>query len=1210
MRSFNQLALVMSLAFPLSAGAADLATILGSPTNEWRISQVSGTSNDFTVASIEGGSMLSAGPNGTALASLKPIGVDKEITYHVRLAPKDGKAATIYFFSGLKDAADAGHNRAFLQLHIPAAAEQPSVFCQMPPLPGEASGLYVPYTPYYLPKSHTAWPEMVRARAEQDMAGVAPLFQRWLTVRLVFRKDSVEAWADGRLLRITKDPDITPGGHVRIQLYDGTHLASVRVRDAAEPEPKYEPVALDHYVNARETAKTALPNRAGDVPFASTPGEAIDVGRSWMRFGLLEGAFDGWEGDTARWRNAFQVEPNRLKFRVRNRPYVRMHLLASYDGAPDTTNVLSVQFYRPDAGFPVTFSTRVTGSRPHLVTIPLEPNGLASLSDLPVLEFELTKAVQIYRAFPDPCYYSEHGAGLPSGVRVYGITLERADVEADLQPDHFAHLWTSPSQPSYTVTLSNRAKQDRTVSLELATVSHDRLEKTSQSQRVTVPPGGETKVRLPIALKRYGHHDVKLTLKDSQGTRTHERSLAFQHPDTRERGGWEEGKGPLFGFWDWGGGHVTPGGLERLEVAVAAGIESSMRPFATNQYKANELAFAEKHGMMTHYHSYQLSMHKGLLGVEFDASKPAEMEAALIDALKKSPLTTPTKLNKPEFSVMFGEPIVGPISYMSLPEYYGDPPYQMTDAEKKNFQNYLDQFLIMGRAIKKTWPGTKLAFPWGIPSFPIAYLRHSPEARDLMDGPAVDLILFERLPEMQMHQVTYASTMWQLKQEWLKAGKQWPKLISVEGVCSSPATPGALTQEQEAAHTIRGAMLLFVYDVTRQLGWPSLFRCAGAWGEQHYGSGIIERLPLATPKVLYSAYATMTRQLNRMNFVKMIETGSATVFCLQFKHYKSGELLHVFWTVRGTRPVTLDQSAGVRAYDSMDNDIAAQPLLVGTSPCYVWGLKDGAKFSLGDPDHSDARPSRDAMKLGNLGDGSWTLSSERDTDYENAHPEFVKKFPGKMTVQPASAPKEAGAKALAVHLEKQDTERKTMPFYTTLVPSKPIPLAGKPSHLGLWVRAASDWGRFVYCLRDAKSERWLNIGKAGEWNVDDVHCWSAFNFDGWRYLTFEMPGNQPWDCYRDMGTSFWGYYGKGDGVVDLPLTLEKVIVERRTHVIKADQLIPANPEDVLIGDLLADYERPSDKTEEVIRQSRLRMTQGSGAAAGAISKPQDYNPYR
>jgi len=137
-------------------------------------------------------------------------------------------------------------------------------------------------------------------------------------------------------------------------------------------------------------------------------------------------------------------------------------------------------------------------------------------------------------------------------------------------------------------------------------------------------------------------------------------------------------------------------------------------------------------------------------------------------------------------------------------------------------------------------------------------------------------------------------------------------------------------------------------------------------------------------------------------------------------------------------------------------------------------------------------------------------------------------------------------------------------------------------------KAASDWGRVVYCLKDAKGERWLSVGKKGEWNVDDTHNWSAFNYDGWRYLTFELPANAPYDLYREAGTTFCGNY-RGDMVVDLALTLEKIIVERRTHVIHATEQLPAAPDDVLLGSLYAEYEKPADRTDEAVRLSRLHM---------------------
>src|SRR5262249_16641876 len=141
--------------------------------------------------------------------------------------------------------------------------------------------------------------------------------------------------------------------------------------------------------------------------------------------------------------------------------YTKLHLLAAFTGEADATPVVTAQFFRDYAGHPVGFSGRVPAltaasaaslaiplaggakGNLHLVTIPLDPNGPVAFSDLRHLEFELTKEVRIYRAFPDPTYYSMHGAGLPSGVHVFGVTFERPAVEVDFQPDQVAHVWTA-----------------------------------------------------------------------------------------------------------------------------------------------------------------------------------------------------------------------------------------------------------------------------------------------------------------------------------------------------------------------------------------------------------------------------------------------------------------------------------------------------------------------------------------------------------------------------------------------------------------------------------------------------------------------------------------------------------------------------------------------------------------------------------------------
>jgi len=1209
-----------------------MTSILGSPA-DWRISHIYSAVDSYTLKEEEGRKFLAIGAGSMTLTSATNLTADTEVTIQFRFVPTGGKASTFSIYAGLKSPGVLTPNPMGVGLQVPAGAEQNYAYVNLSALPGDPNGFSAAYMVKRLPKSRQSWPDMVRMRVEQDAETVSALSNRWLTVRYVLRKDRALVYLDGRMLREAGGIGIDPEGYFHMRLYPDVQLASVRVCKAPREDPRFEPVGIDPYLNARlikgdSVERNSLPapgtpRSIKGVPFVFPAVDArgndhVAVNRSWARFGLVEGAHDGWEGDTARWRGALDIRPGRIQFRIPNRQYTHLHLIAAADGEPDTVPIVTAQFYRPNAGFPVNFEARVPlftarSSEAHrlpvrlgkggegdlyLVTIPLEPEGLASVADLPYLEFELTKQVTIYRAFPDPCYYSMHQAGRPSGVHVYALTLEKARVEVEFEPENYAHIWTAPEIPWYTIGLVNRGDATETVHIELATTSLDGEDATRQKQKVRISAGERQELKFRLDLEKYGYHKVQLRVEDSRGVRTQTRSLAHLHPDTRERGGWEEGTGPLFGFWDWGGGHVTPGGIPRLEVMVKAGAESSNRPLVEGRYPKEELAYAARHGMVTHFLAYQLHMIKEHLGgVEWDPTKPDEMRKAVIDAVRKSPMATATALNKPELAVFFGEPLLGPVSYTSLPEFYGEPAYEMTPAEWTAYSNYLSQIVIAGTAIKQTWPNAKCLIPWGIPSFPIPFLRHSKEATAVMDGPAIDLILFERLPEMQLHQVTYPSTMWQLQQEWKKTGKPWPKLTTVEGHCTSPALPGALTMQQEADHFIRGTFLLGAYGTTRFLGMPTPFQCAGAWGEQHYGGGMCERIPLLSPKIVYSAYATMTRQLNRMNFVKMVPTGSLTVFSCQYEHYETGELLHIFWTLRGTRPVMLDVPSGgqIAVYDQMDNDTTLRErdgkveISVDTSPRYVWGLADGAGIALGDPDHADSVPGSLAEVLPGPADGNWQLSGEPDEDYENSHREFVRRYLGKMSVRQVAAPKRQGSHALAIHLEKQEKDPKVMPFYTTLAPSKPVTIPGKASHLGLWVRAASDWGRMVYCLRDAKGERWISVGKTGEWNVDDVHCWSAFCFDGWRYLTFEMPGNAPYDCFREKGTSFWGYYGQGDKIVDLPLQIEKIIVERRTHVIHGTEALPASTDDVLLGDLYAEYAAPQDKTEEAVRLSRLRM---------------------
>jgi hypothetical protein len=527
------------------------------------------------------------------------------------------------------------------------------------------------------------------------------------------------------------------------------------------------------------------------------------------------------------------------------------------------------------------------------------------------------------------------------------------------------------------------------------------------------------------------------------------------------------------------------------------------------------------------------------------------------------------------------------------PDYYNAPPLPFSAAEEDRYRVFLNGVLQGVPIVKQNFPYVKNLLPHGDPLFPVLFLRRNPEIAKLIDGVTVDIPAFERLPEQQVHQIAI-HRMYVANREFAKAGIAKPTYAMYEGPCL-PTGPGALSQRELSDLSVRDALMLLAYGVDFQTGGFPGFDCDDPWGEQHYGSGVFYRIPLETPKPAFAAYATMTRMLNRSNFDGWTPTGSLSTYALRFKHYKTGKLVHAMWTIRGTRQVNVAVANSVTVTDAMDNAVVLTPqngsvsFSINSSPVYVSGLSADAKITLGEPDNSDAAPSAIKTKLANFGDGSWKISDAPDESYEQSHYPHIVRFPGKMSTALAAAPSTQGGKALSVHLEKQDIDRVMMPYYSTLVPSKPIVIPGKASHLGLWVKANSDWGRVVYFLRDAKGERWTSIGKAGAWNCDDIYSWSSFNFDGWRYLRFEMPSNSPYDSFREAGSTWWGSYGGGDETVDLPLSLEKVVVERRTQVMYVNDPQPAKTDDVLLGDLFAEYSAPQDQTPEAIRLASLRM---------------------
>ena len=909
------------------------------------------------------------------------------------------------------------------------------------------------------------------------------------------------------------------------------------------------------------------------IPFEISPASAqgftaLDLGQVWFAEGGLSayappnsGTFGG------RWSGALGGNRSRMQFRIPNRHYTAIYLLASCEERADRIAEVSAQFFRNHSGFPKNFTAEkveISGKNLQLIKIPVEPGELIEFKDRNTLELELTGRTHIFRAWPDPNHFSIHGAGTPSGVQIYAMTLETAPVSVDFVPESEGNVWVE-SAPAYMVTLTNNTAEKISLPLEITTVSFDGEEVVKDIQQTDIPPWGKAVTRFDLPLKKYGWHQVTLVCGGKK----------YIHFLTRLRRREIKGRpfaarGFMFGYWDWDGAHLTADNAMMHRLFGMAGLESFARSNG-NILDRTVFPSARKWGF-----KYFASHYRGIEREpeSFEAMQKYLKEREVHRASHRISSQSPADFFEPVYTHVFAEP-GGIGTHGTLPEFYGEPVKKLTADEQKVFLAFKKKVLDAHKIFRSEYPGTKILLPWGDPVFTVPFLQDE-ESRYCFDGVAYDTGYFMRLPEQQLHQCSIHRMM-QFWHYWKKFRRDKPLLVSVEGPCIARVAPGSLDQRSNAAHTIRCALLLGAYGINRQFAIAGTTSCASYWGEQHYGGGAFTRLYDVNPYAVYAAIATMTRHLRYMEFVRWVPTGSLSVYALEFKDSRNGKLLHVLWTIRGRRPVKMKFQ---QIYDLMDNQ--TDEAVISDLPIFVYGC-DG-KFELGAPDHSDVQLAPAHIRLGNAAELFPIQTQDADDEYVNSFPDAVRRFPAEMEIKKVPG-------GLSIHLPEQKTERLTMPYYTALKPEKPVIIPGKAKYITVETTAGSDWGRIVYVLRDAKGEKFISVGQKNSWNSDDQPNASFFNFDGKRLLRFELPSSLTYDGFREAGSAWWGVSG-GDGVVDYPLAIEKIFVERRRHAMYVNSLEPTDRKAVILGDWFVEYENEAMKN--FVPQVKMPPVKSSG----------------
>lgn len=927
-----------------------------------------------------------------------------------------------------------------------------------------------------------------------------------------------------------------------------------------------------------------------------SPRDNLDVGKSWF----MEGTLEGYEASNTgsfggRWAGALADAPTRFQFRAGNRPYRAIHLIASSDGAPDSVPFVNVVFYRPLAGHPAVFRSPdvpADGRRHHLV-IPLDAGEMKRFADMDVLEFELTKGVSDYALYPDPSYFSRHASGLPSSVHVYAAALETLPFDVESRPFRKAALFTEGEMPGFEVMVSNLQGRPLSAEVKLAGASYDGTYSNAVVRTVDVPANGTKTVNLEYPYgRRFGWHDTKLTVAAEGVTNAYPRPFVVlvRRPCVPRP---FDDRGFLFGYWRWGaewggtGYHGTPPSVDEIEVLGRLGLAAPVPEIKLGNPAV--VAALRKTGIRPYSKLCNAGVRRLFVGPE---AAEKEIRANWEEALRLDD----HGLVSNAYTCCFAEP--GGIGDIQTPhEFLGLPKPERTSDQQRLFDAYLTNAVISLRVTREFSKDVRFLFPWGNPLFTIPFLRESETLRRGVDGIGFDTGLFDWLPEGQIHQISL-HRLYMFRKQWAELRQDPPFILAIEGPCVMGAATrsiGGFTPRESMDNSIRSKLLLAAYGCDRQFSACSLACCFRDYGEQHYGSGLCSPLPELNPSISLAAMGTIVRHLRTSRFDREIVTPSASVYALRFRDWKTEKPMLALWTVRGRRTVgfSLPKGGRLQIYDLMDNMRQQVPgrdgfadVTVDASPVFVYGTDAEGEIRLGSPDHSDSVLAETNRKLGDFAALVETSRADDDKPYLESFPDAIRRFPIAMDLGRTN-----GHLSVALPSAADGRGHELMPYTTALVPAAPVVIPGRAKALAVEVEAASDWGRLVFVLRDAKGERWYGCGTQGEWNCDDPRGTSAFCFDGRRLLHVALPSNAPYDRFREAGSVCWGAAkGTGDGIVDLPLTIEKVFVERRRSVLVVNGPRPAADCPVLLGGLYAEYASAADADErEAIRLDRLTM---------------------
>lgn len=903
--------------------------------------------------------------------------------------------------------------------------------------------------------------------------GIEPrnLKDRWLRLRVEADSRQVRFWLDG-LLAGQRERPAGSKGPVTLHLNQGDQVRKV-ILAALPKESLHLPVDLTPFAHDKAAAPLGKESMTvGGVPF-----ELADGGRGIVD--LRKARWIEQKMDPADYYENYEGgppvihDPRMPLLRVPLEDYVAVHLLAIADDDPGTTSNFTLRAGRYGYNDQVVFHS-FPGTAPRKteagkvpaagqIATPAGPFfhvrvpwAEACAQDLKNwIEVELTKEVRLARRQPDPCRFRSRPLGLPSGVKIAALTLERSPVQMRVSSKESGHAFVEPQKPSFQVRLTNVTSADQPYELSLALTPLEG-KPLVVSRKGIVPAGQAAEVALDAPETKLGYHDASIILQGGAGQLLLERktSCCLLPPDTRKH----RDTSP-FGTWDFCGGHFTPDDADITgPLYVKLGLRWGMPGFKAEMRK--------KYGI--------------LAGSEPNIFADGEGVKAWEAQLKHTPDQPPTAL-------LFHETAVSGRHLTRIPELFSDlPPYKFDAEEQKTFKSMFDNAVKAAKEMRAKYPKVHLRLGNGaLPTREVLYQGKFPA--ELFDSAGNESPTFGRPPEAQPPDcVAFNASLWMDRQMLDAYGyKNKPVSLCLE-TCYPAANPGNLSQHDQADYLVRHALHALAWE-TPEIKLGQICDMGNGYYFSNWGSiGFTHAKPELNVKPSFVAVATLTRVLDGAKFARVVPLGSPALYGLEFTR-PDGAQAHAFWTLRGKRSVRLLMDRP--GTWTLINDQGTTTALAGPhgvieleltpSPVYLVGAgkiegAGGRTVGKGAPQYAE-KPAGKSTVLAPLADvADWTIEENRDPELE--YYDFMcPRRKGDFAFEP-TATFEGKAKVLKVTPRPIKTGKDTMPMYMALARKKGILVPGTPTEVGIWVNGNAGWGRLIFELHDASGQRWISLG--------------------------------------------------------------------------------------------------------------------------------------